>query len=724
MKKLFTLLVLMTCFLGTNAKEIEDYAVDFTQKGTSTIGWKDGAIQDEWITADADGVHFYNPEAMANWYTYQLWLVGGNIPTEVDVDYTVTFVAKVSTGTATVRCKIGDWNGGFSANVDVSSTEYQEYTFTGKAATTGAGFFIQFGDYVGTLSFKSFKVTHEGKEEKPVEWIPVEGMVNGDAESAWPAWALETTGGINANWRGERTAEICAWGLTMGRNYDDQCPADINSDSYRARPFPADIEVDPKDPNNHVFAVHVTQIADIEGGGDGSVAWSNQFWIQSPKTFKAGTQVKVSFRYRADNAASVPTQMHKIYPSNYLNSNGVGDVDFTSDWKTFEKEITWAEDGWSIAFNLTNSNRDPNVYYFDDLKFELMKLDEGFFAAAANTTTGIEYDFDTATEFEVDPNEPDVVYATVGTVGNQDSWVNEVMISTVRGNDKAFKGATIKPSGTITGTDDNWLDFVAGSNYKIKLPAAGVWQIFIAPEDAQILFMQLEGDALAEPVAIVTNEEEIVINAVEREPTSQEQPADEEAGIPAGTGATWDNQFFIFANRKLNPDEVTVLEFDYSATKEARSTSAWQNENGYVTGAFNLEGDNIFNTEVKHFKQTLTVPAKTWQGNEIDGITFISFDLACIKDANDYTFTNIKWYLADEELNANNQTMENLISATGTSNFKKKIGAGTEIIPLGIENVINTTTTGSDVIYNLSGQRVSKDYKGIVIKNGKKVIQK
>ena len=32
---------------------------------------------------------------------------------------------------------------------------------------------------------------------------------------------------------------------------------------------------------------------------------------------------------------------------------------------------------------------------------------------------------------------------TVGTVGNQDSWVNQVMVSTFRGNDKAFKGATI-----------------------------------------------------------------------------------------------------------------------------------------------------------------------------------------------------------------------------------------------------------------------------------------
>ena len=34
----------------------------------------------------------------------------------------------------------------------------------------------------------------------------------------------------------------------------------------------------------------------------------------------------------------------------------------------------------------------------------------------------------------------------------------------------------------------------------------------------------------------------------------------------------------------------------------------------------------------------------------------------------------------------------------------------------------NRTATGSDAMYNLAGQRVSKTYKGIVVKNGKKYI--
>ena len=42
----------------------------------------------------------------------------------------------------------------------------------------------------------------------------------------------------------------------------------------------------------------------------------------------------------------------------------------------------------------------------------------------------------------------------------------------------------------------------------------------------------------------------------------------------------------------------------------------------------------------------------------------------------------------------------------------------------GVKNVKNTTEEGSNEIYNLSGQRVGKDYKGVVVKNGRKMIQK
>ena len=44
--------------------------------------------------------------------------------------------------------------------------------------------------------------------------------------------------------------------------------------------------------------------------------------------------------------------------------------------------------------------------------------------------------------------------------------------------------------------------------------------------------------------------------------------------------------------------------------------------------------------------------------------------------------------------------------------------------PSAIETVMNTVKANKEAIYNLAGQKVGKDYKGLVIKNGKKLIQK
>ena len=48
-------------------------------------------------------------------------------------------------------------------------------------------------------------------------------------------------------------------------------------------------------------------------------------------------------------------------------------------------------------------------------------------------------------------------------------------------------------------------------------------------------------------------------------------------------------------------------------------------------------------------------------------------------------------------------------------------------VPTGIENVVNDNNVKADPnapVYNISGQRVSKDAKGILIQNGKKFMNK
>jgi hypothetical protein len=462
-------------------------------------------------------------------------------------------------------------------------------------------------------------------------------------------------------------------------------------------------------------------------------AWQNQFWITLPEGISAGTQLKVSFKVKGSKAGlKADVQTHRE-PSNYLGGFTPGTIEFGTDWTTIEQTFS-APDGGdngkfrSIAFNLgvNDQYKEDIDFYFDDLEISEMVLEHGFFVASSNATNGIEFDFANAVECEWDASE-DAYVATVGTVSKENTWVNELMISTVRGNTKAFKAAAIKPSGSIkvNGYElENWQQYTTGNNgYKIALPAAGVWKVYVAnpEEEAVILFDMIEGEAAPEPVAIVTNPEVLTIEGVERDDLSDGDNVREEEG---GAGETWDNQFFIVANRVLKADEVTVIEFDYVATAEAECPTGTHAAPGaYRKNAF----DNFtFTTTEQHLKVDYTVPAKDWGGNDITDAQSISFDLAVIKPAANYTIKNVKWYLKGDE-NAEDKTLENLIDATGTKNFKVKVGAGNEVVDwgtTGIFNITNTTTTNSDVIYNLSGQRVSKGYKGVVIINGRKVVNK
>ena len=655
---------------------------------------------------------------------------------ELDQSYTVKALIK-SSADVEANLQFGNWGSLVETKVKIPAGDFQEVEWEVSGCTfAGSGFIcIQPGTSTATIEWKSLVVGHNAKAAAPTVWqewltndgksVVVEKEVKdianwmGGAEfGGWPSWALETTNGINANWRGDRTGEICAWALTMGRNFDNENTV-INEDSPRARPFPADIEPEPGNESNHVFAVHVTQIAPIEAPtpDENSVAWSNQFWIQSPKGWKAGTKVRIKFRYKADKACSVGTQIHKRMPSDYLFWNAVGDVAFTTEWQEFSKDFDFSNDtndGWSLAFNL-NSDADngrtaPINFYFDDLSWQTMVLDEGFFVASSNSATGIEYDFATATEFVTDPEDAEVVYAIVGEKGKKDTWVNQIMISTVRGDDAAFKGATIKPTEAITSGE--WLGFTEATLAKINLPAAGVWKIQIAPADKQICFTQIEGEAAKEPVDIVTNATEVVVKGQERDDIKDDDH-------PEGTGAAWDNQFFIVANRVLDAGEVTHLKFSYKASKVAKTTTQTHGTPGaYIHWA--AIGDVNFTEDWQTFDADYTVP------NEAAGknAQSIAFNMAEIKDACDYYIKDVQWFLKYE---VEGKTMENLIDAEGTKNFYVKEGAGTNPYQYGtgtgITNVTAKSVKASDVIYNIAGQRVNKDFKGLVIMDGKKIVK-
>lgn len=102
-------------------------------------------------------------------------------------------------------------------------------------------------------------------------------------------------------------------------------------------------------------------------------AWDNQFFIYLPKEVLNSTD-KIHFKMdvKADKAASIGTQAHAA-PGAYLHWAFIGNVNFTTDWTTHEFEGNVTADGVSsIALNL-NDFADANVYYFDNISWEIEK---------------------------------------------------------------------------------------------------------------------------------------------------------------------------------------------------------------------------------------------------------------------------------------------------------------------------------------------------------------
>ncbi|MBO4607227.1 MAG: hypothetical protein J5682_04950, partial [Prevotella sp.] len=441
-------------------------------------------------------------------------------------------------------------------------------------------------------------------------------------------------------------------------------------------------------------------------------AWDNQFWIQSPKAWKAGEQCKIHFRYKASKDVKVATQAHYQNPSNYLIWHAIGDISFTEEWQEFDGTMTVADDMggmWSIAFQLNQNDKDAINFYFDDMSWQSMKLEEGFFVAGSNPAKGIEYDFDNAVQFEWDENQDIPCY--VATIGTKKEYVSQIMISTVRGNDAAFKSNTLKPQGDISNDPEEWLDYNPASLAKLNLPGEGIWKIRLLDEYRAMSFEMLEGQDIVIP-EINPNPTLVTINALERDDLADEErngeiTVREEEG---GTGQPWDNQFWIVSNRPLQAKERTIVQFKYKSTIPARVTTQSHTDPGnYLHWA--AIGDVNFTEEWQDFETTFEV------ADEANNMKSIAFNLSEIRSANTYELKDFVWKTEDG--------LESLIDQEGSKNFVVKILGGNPepYVSDGINSVLSNKPVPT-VTYNLAGQRVSKDYKGIVVTNGKKYIAK
>ena len=127
--------------------------------------------------------------------------------------------------------------------------------------------------------------------------------------------------------------------------------------------------------------------------------WDNMFFVCLNDKVPAGTKFRVSFDYRADTPASVST-MAFAEPGNYIHWALLGDLEFGTDWQTFEYEGTITSDMskddnfQSAGFKLSTFAA-ANNYYFDNFVFQVLK-------EHVDVIPSVVYTYPEASSFNVD----------------------------------------------------------------------------------------------------------------------------------------------------------------------------------------------------------------------------------------------------------------------------------------------------------------------------------
>lgn len=307
--------------------EVEDAVADFS--AGATWGWGQFG-NSAGPTINADGCFELSQDTpTANFWDVQYQIIPG-VNLVAGNNYTLTVMVKGS-GEGKIRGKVGDWGGGAEFGNGISfGTDWEEKTFDFTAAVDGNNFVLfQHGDFVGTIEIKYVKISHlETPAMSYWESLINNGDMEGDDVNSF--WVCEPgTGGHHAPV------------FTAGVGYDGSQGIVVQS-------------ID--NPTNN---------------------YDTQFFVVSNVALMAGDKVHISFKYRADKPASASSQNH-AKPGSYIHWDGGVNLNFTTEWQTFEKTLSLSatnvgESGMlSYAWNL-NDFAEANKYYFDDFVFEIEK---------------------------------------------------------------------------------------------------------------------------------------------------------------------------------------------------------------------------------------------------------------------------------------------------------------------------------------------------------------
>ena len=99
-----------------------------------------------------------------------------------------------------------------------------------------------------------------------------------------------------------------------------------------------------------------------------SETYDNQLWLV-PGSFAKNASYVFTADVRADKATYASTQIHKS-PSTWVTSDALGNITFTTEWKTVTISGKFSDAGQSIALNLSELAEENN-YYFDNVSLKI-----------------------------------------------------------------------------------------------------------------------------------------------------------------------------------------------------------------------------------------------------------------------------------------------------------------------------------------------------------------
>jgi hypothetical protein len=114
----------------------------------------------------------------------------------------------------------------------------------------------------------------------------------------------------------------------------------------------------------------------VQSADNPEAFFDTEFFLRLPQPLPAGTSYRLSFDCKASQEASCSTNFH-AEPSHYITYEAIGNVTFTTQWKTHSvegvlttKQSPSATPMRTIAFNLSEV-KTATTYYFDNFVLEI-----------------------------------------------------------------------------------------------------------------------------------------------------------------------------------------------------------------------------------------------------------------------------------------------------------------------------------------------------------------